>query len=606
MATLSFRYKTEPITIEDETRNYFCFCATGCLGENCSLYEGEVPEGFPFEVDIRCYYLLEVDGVKSIEYDETRATTLEEQDAIENEKNKHITREELTEEVESLETKDAELEAKIGDILDVNSEQETQIDDNSTRITAIELDMKGIEHNIYTGNNNLLFGTQMIDWNKWFANSLQSAYVESDTPPEYSTEWWFGGYWYCTESDGVYKKGTMYQYDTTTSSWVETSETRKTINDYISVIGTTMEETTFSKVNFSSGRQARLNGEGVRTTGLVQGVTPINNTIDKLTLSMKVQNGMTQGEFAVWVEFYDKYDLTQYLRAGSILPMYRAETVVRPDEATNLSLISMSMPIQTEKELLYGVNSEEAPTDITQYWIKTSTKQLYEYNGTEWVLSNKKNTVKVDNTYYASIRENPTDTWYYAIEKTDIEDYKTLCVSVHIEANYVAVNYVGEEEPTLQKGMYWGQESTDKIFRAVYNGDDFIEWKEIETSYTEAVTNGTEYGIEQPLVYPKGDIIIGDVKLEYGDYTLWTPNPYEVVRRNLNISDDGIEISKGQNKLYFNEDEFVVEKEDETIFSIIEDETYMKKSRTIESDIDGLITKKVIVNNKKMYVRYIR
>jgi len=606
MATLKFRYKTEPITRDGVTENFFCFCASGCFGDNCIEYDGEVPDGFPYEVDIRCYKLVETDGVKSIVYDETRALELEEQNAIEEEQNKLVKRAEMAEEVESLETKDAELEAKIGDILDVNSEQETQIDDNSTRITAIELNMKGIEHNIYTGNNNLLYGTQMIDWAKWFTNSLQSLYVERATPPEYSTEWWFGGYWYCTESDGTYKKGTMYYYDTTTSSWVETTETRKTINNYISVIGTTMEETSFSKVNFSSGRQARLNGEGIRTTGLSQGVTPINNTIDKLTLSMKVQNSMTQGEFTAWVDFYDKYDLTQYLRAGSLIPMYRAEMVVRPDEATGLSLISMTMPIQNEKELIYGVNSEEAPTDTTQYWIKTSTKQLYEYNGTEWVLSNKKNTVKVGDTYYTSLRENPTDTCFYAIERNDIEDYKTLCVSVHIEANYVAVNYVGEEEPTPQKGLYWGQESTNKIFRPMYSEDTFIEWKEIETSYTEAVTNGTEYGIEQPLVYPKGDIIIGDVKLEYGDYTLWTPNPYEIVRRNLNIGDDGIEVSKGNNSLYFNEDEFIIDKEDEIIFSVLEDETYMKKSITLESDIDGLITKKVIVDNKKMYVRYIR
>ena len=191
----------------------------------------------------------------------------------------------------------------------------------------------------------------------------------------------------------------------------------------------------------------------------------------------------------------------------------------------------------------------------------------------------------------------------YYIARNDIVSYETKSIEVRLETFTDYVRYISEEEPTPEKNIYWANPTTNEIFRAKYKEDTFVEWELIETTYTEATNLGLG-GI--PTIPSKGSVIIGDVKLEYGNYTIWSPNPNEIEGGNIDITNEHIILYKDSgNKVMFTGEEISMYNDKEKIFDVDGDVTYTKIHKTIESNIDGLITKKMITNNKTIYIRYI-
>ncbi len=164
---------------------------------------------------------------------------------------------------------------------------------------------------------------------------------------------------------------------------------------------------------------------------------------------------------------------------------------------------------------------------------------------------------------------------------------------------------INEVEPTPKKGLYWIKESTDEIRRAKYNNDEFQNWELIPWTYTQAVNNSTLVdGINIPTIPTKGNIMIGDVKLEYGDIASdWSLNPNEFYGTNYKITEDGIEFQKGNEKTIHNEEGINIYKDNDLKTQINSKKVFSEKVECEELNVDGLITKKVGINE---YIRFMR
>lgn len=164
---------------------------------------------------------------------------------------------------------------------------------------------------------------------------------------------------------------------------------------------------------------------------------------------------------------------------------------------------------------------------------------------------------------------------------------------------------ISEEEPMPSKGLYWIKESTDEIRRAKYNDDEFETWELIPWTYTQAKNNATLVDdVSVPTIPVRGNITIGDVKLEYGDLASdWSLNQNELYGTNYKIGEEGIEFKKENKKTVHDEDGISVYKNDQLTSEMNAERVFSEKVECETLDVDGLITKK-LSNNE--YIRFIR
>lgn len=100
-----------------------------------------------------------------------------------------------------------------------------------------------------------------------------------------------------------------------------------------------------------------------------------------------------------------------------------------------------------------------------------------------------------------------------------------------------------------------------------------------------------------------GYVLIGDIKLEYGQTaTTWTNNYNEVYGKNYRLDDKGFKISKADNELFLDEDELTGKYKGDIMFQITGDRVYSKNGVFEATNQNGLVTKKL---SNGMYVRYI-
>ena len=107
------------------------------------------------------------------------------------------------------------------------------------------------------------------------------------------------------------------------------------------------------------------------------------------------------------------------------------------------------------------------------------------------------------------------------------------------------------------------------------------------------------------VTYPNLTLDIGDIKVEYGASTDWAPRQDENYSITHRMDANGYTIMKGDNQLFLDEDELTGYFRDNKMFYINKNEVYSQISRCIEQNINGLITKRTVVNNRRIYIRYI-
>ena len=514
--------------------------------------------------------------------------------------------------------------------IDENGEQISEIQNSmdgvSINVTNIENNVEslsnelsitasGLNARINKSGNNLLYGTALYDLSQWGWQPT-GAYIESNTPPSFDEPY---NWWYCTQDNDEYVNGSMYIKlldENDVYYWGRTDYTKKEIQEGYQTNIITIIEDEWTKNNFLSQKALDFSriwfeetehyGNGYTTIKPTQ----IDKTMNNLVFSFKVKNNLRYGIFNFAIEEINSYTITNETLNNST---YGIQHYIHRGEYEELSKFEISIPIITNKDIVTGYIGNEEPNEYYMYWFDTTTNNLKRKNEEdEWeLIFDKVFKDNTNDTYYRPVFINNNSLGGFYIEANTYSDFDTKSIygilSLEpIRFGFSDIDVISENEPTPIKGMYWAKPSMNAIYYANYDlNNNFDSWELLPYTYSTAVENSEEYlGVEYPTIPIDGNIIIGDIKLEYGtSATDWGLNQNESYGKNYKLDDKGFEVSKGDYKMFIDEDEVSGYYKETLAFQLNEYNTYSKRGIFEETDQNGLITKKL--SNGK-YVRYIK
>ena len=450
-------------------------------------------------------------------------------------------------EIDSLKQRTTSVETGIegisGQITDI---QEDQADlRNEFEVTA-----EGLSIALTKSGNNIIMGTELYDDSQWGWGEYGALY-EGATPPEHGIYW----YWYDTANDIVY-------YDNQTG-WIETDLKRKDVDEQYRYNRMTIIENEFTANNFMTKRAMQFDGINGYTT-----VRPtiIDNSKDFLTISFKMQNNLIDGKFRV--QFFEQnYNQLTNENYGCYLLVYTKDFA--PGEYADLQEYKFTVPIMKQKDLVYCTEGVQEPANPQEgdFWLKADLSDygLKVYKNGEWVNDRTEDNKPVRVLYATNV--DPQGEW----------------------SNYYHPDY-NDPPRFTEDGFVYGTVSNsyqyqDANARAIFMTLDVMT---------------DQISIDPALI---GNVIVGDVKIEYGKTaTEWSSNINEVYGKNYKLDDKGFEIKSGNYKMYIDEDEVTGYYQNQRVFQLNKYVTFSQKGQFVETDQDGLITKKLSNN---IYVRYI-
>jgi len=454
--------------------------------------------------------------------------------------------------------------------------------------------------------NNLFSNTMFYDFKDWSTLPNFEIYEAPIPPTENVVDYDF---WCCTQNFENYKAGVIYQY--IDGIWHETELSKtsfynheEALKQYLQIV-----ENQETQINYLSGRKVQFFLDGTGEQGglgcpLVTKIIPINQDEEYMTLSYKIKNNLEYG----WIEAYLSllYDNTKTVLVNDKIIFNEGKDYFI-DDVRNLTLEKIKIKNQNQSTLIYGNASHLEPEDKDKYWLKLQFEGdifgfLHKYNHEtqQWEEIDEQ-TGFVDIT---------TDTLYIRYAQNTFIDfglnknnYTTKYAYFEIRARAVNVEQ-SETEPIPNKYTYWGNPATNEIKRPIFDEDTFVRWELIDVPNDVALANAESIYTSNPCLFPKGTIDFGDLKLEYGDYTAWSPNQNEVYGRNAYFGSRGLEITKDNNKMFIDEDEIKATYKDTTVFDINQDEIYGKKFRTEEFELNGVVEKRINTGTRKITIRY--
>ncbi len=502
--------------------------------------------------------------------------------------------------------------------VDENGEQISQVQNSveglNISITDIENDVhnlstnlsitaEGLEAKINKSGNNLLYGTALYDLSQW-GWQPNAVYIEQATPPSLDAPY---NWWYCTQDNGEYTNGTVYRNDGI--EWVQTTYTRKDLVEGYQTNHIYILENEFTKFNFLSQKALNFTKYTDESVGLVADAytstkpTIINPNMENLVFSCKVQNNLQYGYLSV--AFTENVDeIINSTNLNNII--YAIQKDFLRSYNSDLEEIEFTFPILTQKDVVTGYYGETEPTNQT-YWFDTTNNVLKtkDSEGNWTIVGNK--IFDNNGTYYAPFMNN--ENIFYIERSLPSLNAKSIYGTLYNAP--IALGFsdgysvISETEPEPKKGLYWAKPSADAIYYAKYNADGtFDEWELLPYTYQNAVDN-TQYYVdgEYPTIPVTGNVLMGDIKLEYGtSATDWSLNENESYGQNYKLDDKGLQIQKGDYKMYIDEDEITGYYKEEIAFNLNEYRTFSKIGQFEETDQNGLITKKL---SNGVYVRYI-
>lgn len=502
--------------------------------------------------------------------------------------------------------------------IDENGEQISQVQNSveglNISITDIENDVhnlstnlsitaEGLEAKINKSGNNLLYGTALYDLSQWGWQPT-AVYIEQATPPSLDAPY---DWWYCTQDNGEYVNGTVYSNDRT--KWVGTDYTRKELIEGYQTNHIYILENEFTKSNFLSQRALNFTQYTDESVGLVADAytstkqTTINSNMGNLVFSCKVQNNLQYGY--LHIAFTENVnEIINSSNQNDII--YAIQKDLLRSYNSDLEEIEFTFPILTQKDVVTGYYGETEPTNQT-YWFDTTNNVLKtkDSEGNWTIVGNK--IFGNNGTYYGPVVNNEN---IFYIEKS-LPSLNAKSIYGTLYTCPIALGFsdgysiISETEPEPKKGLYWAKPSVDAIYYAKYNTDGtFDEWELLPYTYQDAVDN-TQYYMdgEYPTIPVTGNVLIGDIKLEYGtSATDWSLNENESYGQYYKLDDKGLQMQKGNYKMYIDEDEITGYYKEEIAFSLNEYRTFSKIGQFEETNQNGLITKKL---SNGVYVRYI-
>ena len=196
----------------------------------------------------------------------------------------------------------------------------------------------------------------------------------------------------------------------------------------------------------------------------------------------------------------------------------------------------------------------------------------------------------------------------YKLEMPITSDSKFITFVIRVEPSPIT-HVAGYPPEEVDKYTLWGEPVINRIYKPNFDEKgEVISWEDIGIPFTVAELNASNYpkltnGI--PFLFPKGTVNFYDLKAEYGDYTIWSSNPNEVIGTNYILNDKGFFLTSGDSKLTLSADEIISFYRDTKIFEIYNEIVFGKNLKSETLNTNGLITKKIPIDNKTSYIRYI-
>lgn len=423
----------------------------------------------------------------------------------------------------------------------------TKVDDNTNQITTIKESIDGLEVNFQKSGNNLVRNTMFYDTEGWQQDESFTTF-KCDTIPENPED---GDTWWCTGKVQNYEENKIYLYDTNT--WVLSnllvSDVSKThpLGENL-----TIEASSDTKEKYLSGRALNIvmNGTG-KPYPLYSDMFDISPYEDEVTLSFRhtLSFGGENKSFIVSTNFIcydDEIQKTIDKEKYYITPPLFAEG---EDVTNSLIKVTYNIPKITNAEKVYY--SDTAPTDTTVAWLSPSIDDdtiylKYVYIDGQWV--------------------EMSETWHLIDQNGNL---------------YLPTTYM----------------SGQGVYNAAYklSDDNTIN---INKAYIVFQLYGNE---ENPSTCQ-----IGDIKVEYGDYTAWSPKRTEVMGLTHLLDETGYKIRSGDDEMRIMVDEIAQYYKETKTFWLNKYEGYMKNALSDTTNVDGLITIGITVGNNKLYGRYIK
>lgn len=413
-------------------------------------------------------------------------------------------------------------------------------------ISTLRQDVNGLELDVKKHGDNILMGTDLYDDSKW--GLRQVSYVNSKNPPK---DTWF--YWYCTETNGAYQNGVIYRYDDYTETWVSTELTRKDLEGDKINTGISIVNNSVTANNFISQRALEFYNDEAGSGVIANTATEnyfIDRTKNNITFSCKIENSLKNARFDIFFyEMVGNKDEVDIDNNGTTLQYIYS---IYADEMNNLTELSYTIPIVSKANTVEGYYGSTAPNNYN-YWLNSDNSDLYQKNANgEWV--------EITGVGFHGLNN---DKYYFP--------------------NFVHARYPDASGEPFENWYYLESD----------NGD-------LDTSFI-----SMEFAVQlyENETKQDGKVLIGDIKLEYGEVaTDWTNNYNEVYGKNYRLDDKGFKISKADNELFLDEDELTGKYKGDVMFQINGDRVFSKNGVFETTNQNGLITKKL---SNGMYVRYI-
>ena len=457
-----------------------------------------------------------------------------------------------------------------------------KVDKNSSKITEINESIDGLKINFQKSGNNLVRNSMFYDFEGWSNISAEFIGV-GDNPPINPGETipvgtYIPPYWYCTKTSGDYENGIVYKAilgdDDTVISWGKTNIKYSNLEESFpmksnwGVLSNANTKTTYLSSRAVHGIFDYAKSEDYENynNNLNSSLFDILSTEEEMTISFKTSYVLEKGGH-FWVDIALYNDLVTNTVSPHIfsIDIQAKETTNEYSQSGELFVFKFKIP--RSRNAIEVELSDTAPTNTQVLWLKkftiTSTidtfsyYMLYKYNTetSEW-----------ETTYIEKVLKDQNDKLYILSNQKIYTD--------------------GEFQ---QAGYYKGLER-DNVWR---------------TSF-EPVAGSVQIGMgvfgEEATV----DLELGDLKLEYGDYSEWTPKRTEVMGLTHLLDETGYKINSGDDEMRIMVDEIAQYYKDTKTFWLNKYEGYMKNAISETTNVNGLITQKFTSNNNTMYGRYIK
>lgn len=421
----------------------------------------------------------------------------------------------------------------------------TKVDDNTNQITTIKESIGGLEVDFQKSGNNLVRNSMFYDFEGWIESWTEPTFKCNTIPidPEEGDTWW------CTGKISIYEENKVYVY--TSNTWVLSDLLISDISKaYPFSKNYSIESSSNTKEKYLSGRALNIKQDVAESIkGFSSEMFDISPYEDKVTLSFRHTTSLgTDQSFMAEINFMYYDDEIQ--RTSEKVRYNISPEILWEFENAENSLVSLTYNIPKITNAMEVYYSETEPIDTNVIWLKP-------YN----------------------------DTFYGVYIYSTENEWAAISMEWHlIDQNgvlYLPTVYITDEGVAI--GAY-RKSNTNTI--------------NINKAYIVFQLLGDE---ENPSTCQ-----IGDIKVEYGGYTEWSPKRTEVMGLTHLLDETGYKIRSGDDEMRIMVDEIAQYYKETKPFWLNKYEGYMKNALSDTTNVDGLITTGITVGNNKLYGRYIK